>query len=183
MVKYKTIVIDPPWKYGSWGVGSAKSVVKKKHNEKSMPLPYCYMSVDELKKMPVSGLMDTDCEVYIWVTQKYLPDVFDISKAWGLKYCQTLTWCKKPRGKGQGGVYCPTTEFLILFRKGKAPKVERIDTTWFEVKRQNKHSKKPDLFQDMIEKVSYSPRLEMFARRQREGWDVFGNEVLGSISI
>lgn len=100
-----------------------------------------------------------------------------VTQYWELPqvYCQTLTWCKKPMGKGQGGVYCPTTEFLILARRGKMPKVERIDTTWWEVKRQMKHSKKPEFFQDLIEQVSEAPRLEMFARREREGWDVFGN--------
>ena len=29
-------------------------------------------------------------------TQKYLPDAFEVLKAWGFKYCQTLTWCKTP---------------------------------------------------------------------------------------
>jgi hypothetical protein len=44
-------------------------------------------------------------------------------------FCQTLTWCKTPMGTGQGGVYCPTTEFLLLGRKGKMPKVERKHKT------------------------------------------------------
>ena len=182
-MKYKTIVIDPPWKYGKWGVGSSKSVFKDKHNELAEPLPYSYMSIDEIKKLPINALAQENCEVYMWTTQKYLPFAFDILSGWGLKYCQTLTWCKKPMGKGQGGVYCPTNEFLILGRKGKMPKIDRIDTTWFEVKRQNKHSKKPEFFQDLIETVSNEPRLEMFARRERAGWDVFGNEVDNSIDL
>lgn len=86
-------------------------------------------------------------------------------------------------GKGQGGVYTPTTEFLILGRRGKMPSVERIETTWWEVRRQRRHSQKPELFQDIIETVSVGPRLEMFARRPRAGWDVFGDEVQGSISL
>jgi N6-adenosine-specific RNA methylase IME4 len=35
----------------------------------------------------------------------------------------------------------------------------------------------------MIETVTSEPRLEMFARREREGWDVFGNEVENSINL
>jgi len=57
------------------------------------------------------------------------------------------------------------------------PKVKRIDSTWWNVKRTNKHSKKPEFFQVLIEHVSNYPRLEMFARRKRDGWDVWGNEV------
>lgn len=87
-------------------------------------------------------------------------------------------------GTGQGGLFCPTNEFLLLGRKGRMPKgKQRIDSTWWQVKRQQKHSKKPEFFQDLIETVSDSPRLEMFARREREGWDVFGNEVETSISL
>ena len=64
------------------------------------------------------------------------------------------------------------------------PKVKRVDSTWWQVKRpHNSHSTKPEFFQDMIEVVSDYPRLEMFARRQREGWDVFGDEVEGSIEL
>jgi N6-adenosine-specific RNA methylase IME4 len=180
--KYKTIVIDPPWRYGKWGKASKPNY--EGHKPKESDLPYDWMTVEQIKELPINNLAYDNCEVYIWTTQKYLPDTFSVLKAWGLKYCQTLTWCKKPMGTGQGGVYCPTTEFLILARKGKMPKVIRVDSTWWEVSRAWKaHSKKPDFFQDLIETVSEEPRLEMFARREREGWDVFGDEVENSISI
>ena len=185
MNKYKTIVIDPPWKYGKWGKASCPAY--NGHIPKDSDLPYKWMSIDEIKKLPVSTLADDNCELYLWATQKYLPTAFDVIRVWGFKYCQTLTWCKKPMGKGQGGVYCPTTEFLILARRGKMPTVKRIDTTWWEIKRfysaGRNHSKKPEFFQDLIEQVSESPRLEMFARRKRENWDVWGNEVDSDITI
>jgi len=179
---YKTILIDPPWQYGTWGSGSDKALVQGDAN-KPQPLPYSYMTVEKIKLLPIVSLANENCELYLWTTQKYLPDSFEVLKAWGFKYCQILTWCKKPMGKGQGGIYTPTTEFLILARRGKMPKVERIDTTWWEVKRQNKHSKKPEFFQDLIETVSEAPRLEMFARRYRMGWHVWGNEVESDISL
>lgn len=182
MKKYKTIVIDPPWKYGIWGSGSNKALVQGESN-KPAPLPYKYMSIKEIKSLAIYNLADDDCELYVWATQKYLPDVFSIIKEWGFKYCQTLTWCKTPMGTGQGGIYCPTTEFLVLARKGKAPKVKRIDSTWWNIKRTGKHSKKPEYFQDMIETVSLPPRIELFARRKREGWDVWGNEVESDIDL
>ena len=182
-MKYKTIVSDPPWQYREWGKGSDKSVLGKKHNEVAIPMPYQTMSVEEIKNLPVKNLAAENCELYLWTTQKYLPDAFEVIKAWGFKYCQTLTWCKTPMGTGQGGVFCPTTEFLLLARKGKMPKVKRVDTTWFHVKRQMKHSKKPEYFLELIESLTEGPRLEMFARRTRPGWYVFGNEVENSISL
>jgi N6-adenosine-specific RNA methylase IME4 len=180
MRKYKTIVIDPPWKYGKWGKANPKS----RPNSIEYDLPYDYMTIEEIGNIPLKEIADENCELYVWTTQKYLPNTFDIIKKWGFKYCQTLTWCKKPRGTGQGGVYCPTNEFLILARRGKMPKVKRIDSTWWLTKRpHNSHSTKPEFFQDMIETVTDEPRLEMFARREREGWDVFGNEVENSINL
>ena len=178
--KYRTIVADPPWKYGKWG----KADPKTRPNCKEYDMPYETMSIEEIKALNVAGLADENCELYLWTTQKYLPNAFEVLKAWGFKYCQTLTWCKTPRGKGQGGVYCPTNEFLILGRKGKMPKVERVDTTWFHTKRpHNAHSKKPEFFQELIETVSEAPRLEMFARRKRVGWDIWGNELENDVEL
>jgi len=141
-------------------------------------MPYPTMTLEQIKALPVATLAAEDCELYLWTTQKYLPDAFGVLDAWGFRYCQTLTWCKTPRGTGQGGVYCPTTEFLLLGRRGKMPKVKRIDSTWFHIKRpHNRHSKKPTFFHELIEQVSSEPRVELFARDTRDGWDVWGNEV------
>jgi len=171
MIKYKTILIDPPWKYGKWAAPNNRK-------GQQYDLPYSSMTVEEIKSLPIKDIADENCELYLWTTQKYLPVAFDVLKIWGFKYCQTLIWCKKPRGTGQGGVYCPTNEFLILGRRGRMPNVKRVDSTWWLTKRpHNSHSTKPEFYQDMIETVSEPPRLEMFARRKREGWDVWGNEV------
>lgn len=135
------------------------------------------MTVEEIKALPVAKLAAENCDLYLWTTQKYLPDAFGVLEAWGFRYCQTLTWCKTPRGTGQGGLYCPTTEFLLLGRKGKMPVKKRVDTTWWNVKRTMHHSEKPEHFQEVIETVSDGPRLELFARRKRLGWHAWGNEV------
>jgi N6-adenosine-specific RNA methylase IME4 len=177
---YKTIIADPPWQYAGWG----KPTNREAHTE-TKPMPYATMTIDEIKALPINDLAAENCELYLWTTQKYLPVSFDVMKEWGFKYCQILTWCKKPRGTGQGGMYCPTTEFLLLGRKGLAPKgKKRIDSTWWQVKRpHNKHSKKPEFFQDMIEQITEGPRVELFARRPREGWHVWGNEVESDIVL
>lgn len=179
MDRYRTIVIDPPWKYGKWGTPTNRVG----HDAK--PLPYETMSVWEISRLPVERLAADNCELYLWTTQKFLPDSFGVLKQWGFRYCQTLSWCKTPRGTGQGGMFTPTTEFLVLGRRGKAPTGKRrVDSTWWNQKREhNAHSRKPEFFQDMIEEVTEGPRLEMFARRKRPGWDVWGNEVESDIEL
>lgn len=142
------------------------------------------MSVDEIKGLQVKTLATENCDLYLWATQRYLPAAFEILSAWGFRYCQTLTWCKKPKGTGQGGLYCPTTEFLILGRCGRMPMGKtRLNTTWWEIKRPMKHSQKPEHFQSIIELQSDAPRLELFARRKRPGWDVWGDEIESTAGI
>lgn len=179
MGEYKTLLIDPPWQYGKWGKGSEAAICQIG----DVPMPYHQMRVSDIAALPINQLMAENCDVYVWTTQKYLPDVFDVIKAWGLKYCQTLTWCKAPRGTGQGGLYCPTTEFLILARQGKMPIGKtRQDSTWWKVTRTKRHSQKPGFFHSLIEQQSDGPRLEMFAREAVDGWHVWGNEVHESIA-
>ena len=172
---FRCIVADPPWQYGKWGTPTNRP----NNAETTYDLPYPAMSIAEIKALPVAKLAADDCDIYLWVTQKYLPDAFSVMQAWGFRYCQTLAWCKAPRGLGQGGLFCPTTEFLLLGRKGRMPQGKRrVDSTWWQVKRpHNSHSTKPEFFQDMVETVSDGPRLELFARRARPGWTVWGNEV------
>lgn len=183
MVKYRTILVDPPWQYGKWGKASvAPRGSSYKPNDSQMP--YSTMTVLEISALPVRGVAADNCDLYLWTTQRYLPSAFSVLEAWGFKYCQTLTWCKTPKGTGQGGLYCPTTEFLLLARLGRMPTGKtRCDTTWWHIKRPMKHSQKPECFQDVIENQSDGPRLELFARRQRPGWDVWGDQVESTVNF
>jgi N6-adenosine-specific RNA methylase IME4 len=188
--KFKTIVADPPWIYAmSRGTDMAdyKSPdgCDRRKSNKARKMPYSMMSVEEIKALPVAELADENCELYLWTTQKYLPEAFGVAEAWGFRYCGTLTWCKPPRGNKMGGLYCPTTEFLVHARRGKMPQGKtRQDSTWWNVKRpHNSHSSKPENFTDMIEAMSDAPRLEMFARRQRLGWQTWGNEALNHVEL
>ena len=58
----------------------------------------------------------------------------------------------------------------------------RCDTRWWRWPR-GVHSAKPEAFLDVVESVSPSPRLEMFARRARFGWDYWGDESLGTAEV
>jgi len=179
---FRCIVADPPWKYGAWGKASKPNY--NGHVPKVSRMPYQTMTVDEIKALPVAAMAAADCDLYLWTTQKYLPDAFGVLEAWGFRYCQTLTWCKTPMGTGQGGLYCPTTEFCLLGRKGKMPEKKRVDTTWWNWPRAWKtHSRKPEAFQDIVESVSDEPRLELFARRKRNGWASWGNEIANDVEM
>ena len=67
-------------------------------------------------------------------------------------------------------------------RKPPRPLPARLDTQWFTWPR-GKHSQKPEHFYDMVEQVSPAPYVELFARRHRLGWDVWGDESANTASL
>ena len=192
--KYQIIYADPPWRQKA---GRPLSGGYKKENKVqvfnplsnvSSDLPYNTMTIKEIKAVPVKSISDRDAHLYIWVTNKYLMDVSEIIKAWGFKYSTTLVWCKKPIGSGMGGTYKISTEFLIFATKGKLQTKKNVHGTWFDVKRKYIngypcHSKKPDFFREMINSVSTGNKIELFAREEHEGWDVWGDEVKCTVKL
>ena len=45
------------------------------------------------------------------------------------------------------------------------------------------HSRKPEGVRAFIERVSYGPYVELFARTSPNGWDAWGNEVESDIVL
>lgn len=191
--KFSCIYADPPWKmkagrpFGKYKKEEGKQVFNFSSNT-ARELPYPAMTIDEICALNVKSLSADNCHLYMWVPNKYLLEAGKVLDAWGFKYSTTLTWIKKPMGGGLGGTFRITTEFMIFATKGKVNSKRHVIGTWFDFKREYKngfpcHSKKPHPFYGLIESVSYGPYLELFAREQREGWSVFGNEVANSIKF
>lgn len=173
-MRYRTIVADPPWRVGrgpEWASNGA-----------SRPLTYPTMDVDDIAALPVHDLAAKDAHLYLWTINAYLRDTYWIAEAWGFRPSTLLTWAKPPNGLGLGGTYSLTTEHVLFCRRGALKALDRIDRTCWEWKR-GPHSAKPEAFLDMVESVSPAPRLEMFARRQRLGWDTWGNQALEHVEL
>jgi N6-adenosine-specific RNA methylase IME4 len=167
-------VADPPWDVGrgpDWGSNGA-----------SRPLMYPTMTVEEIAALPVRALADKQAHLYIWTINAYIEDTYEIARLWGFKPSTLLTWCKQPNGLGLGGTYSLTTEHVLFCRRGVLPAANRVPSTWWEWPRR-RHSEKPDAFQDMVERISPGPYVELFARRDRLGWDTWGNESLGTANL
>jgi len=62
------------------------------------------------------------------------------------------------------------------------PSPRKQPSSWFKWPR-GKHSQKPEAFIDLVEQVSPSPYVELFARRHRMGWDVWGNESANTAQL
>ncbi len=178
--KYRTIVADPPWEQPSGGPANGDGFAVA--GGRPSTLPYPPMSVAQIVAFRVRWLAEKDAHLYLWVTNAHIEDAYDVARAWDFYPSVLLTWAKTPRGIGLGGTFTQTTEHALFARRGSLASLQRIDTTWFNWPR-GAHSRKPEAFLDLVEQVSPGPRLELFARRQRLGWDTWGNEALEHVSL
>lgn len=182
---YRTIVADPPWPIPTAnrraGVGGRRG--------NATILPYPVMTLEAIAALPVADLAAADAHLYLWVTPGFnrLGAGVRIAEAWGFRVVGELIW-EKP-SFGLGVFPRPTHEPLLVCRRGSLPfnlNNVRSVQRWSVTRGANGskvHSRKPEAAQDLIERASPGPYLELFARRPRLGWSIWGNEVESAISM
>lgn len=163
--QYRSIVIDPPW---------PMEKIEREVRPNQAGFDYPTMSIEEISAMDIP--IADDAFVFLWTTQKFLPSAFQILQAWDLKYRFTMVWHKN------GGIQpynCAqfNCEFVLVGSKGNPIFADlKAFKTAFNAPRQE-HSVKPDAFYELVSRVTLEPRLDMFSRREIEGFDVWGDEV------
>lgn len=181
---YSTIVADPPWQYRTSGITTRTS-----HGTACAEDNYSTMTNAELAALPVASLAADDAHLYLWVTNPKMfgdrsgkgPAPVDVMEAWGFRYVTCLTWLKLPGALGMGFYFRGQTEHVLFGVRGNAPiPADERQRNYFEdgghfMAATRGHSVKPDLFLDLVGSVSPAPRLELFARRPRLGWDSWGH--------
>jgi N6-adenosine-specific RNA methylase IME4 len=188
-VRYRTIVADPPWHYdgfaGSIGYGGHFAGQDERAAVEVKPLPYASMSLEQIAALPISGLADRDCWLFLWTTNRYLFDARRIAEGWGFDYAQTIVWRKTSNVPPFGGTFGPNhAEFLLACRHGSPRVVQRWPASVIEAPKPNsEHSRKPEVFLDLIESSTGGPYVELFARRARFGWSYWGDESLGTADL
>lgn len=164
--KYHCIVVDPPWPI-------EKIIREERPNQVGFDYPT--MSVEELLEWPVvRECAAEDCHLYLWATHKYLPSAFEIARAWGFKYQCLMTWVKNVGFTPFSWMY--STEHVLFCTKGNLELLKmglRLD---FNAK-VREHSRKPEEFYRLVTKASTSPRIDVFSRERRDGFEQYGNEM------
>ena len=168
--KFKTIVIDPPWK--ETGGGKIKRGANKHYDVLAVP--------DIIKTIYQSQVwddIDSNAHMYLWVTNSFLPEGLRVMHALGFRYVTNICWTKNHMGIGQ---YFRGKHEICLFGtkgKGYANRTEDRSITSVIAAKKTVHSKKPDAFYQMVEKRSSGPYLDMFSRTIRSNWHIWGDEA------
>ena len=171
MKKYNIIYADPAWSYAD-----------KKCNGNALD-HYKTMNLQDMKDLPIKDMCADDCIIFMWITYPMMQEGLELMKAWGFKYKSiAFQWVKlnKKNGKpffGLGRWTRGNTEACFIGVKGK-PKRVSASVSQLIITPIRGHSRKPDEARDkIVELMGDIPRIELFARNETKGWDVWGNEV------
>jgi N6-adenosine-specific RNA methylase IME4 len=178
---YKTILADPPWDMGKFGKGRDTRKGRIYKVGEIIPTPYPTMTIDKICNLNIQPFIDENCHLWLWATNKTLHDAFHVMDAWGFKYLNIITFYKPA---GVGAWFVNKTQHLLFGYRGKLTMGNgRYSSTIYKYI-PSKHSRKPENSYELIDSISFSPKLELFARPPvKDGWDVWGNEVENSIEI
>ena len=158
---FGVIVIDPPWNYGG----------KYDSENRRVTSPYPELTIDELKQLNIPA--SKDCSLWLWTTQKFIWDAKDLLKYWGFEYKSILVWDKQKLGMGSW--LRMQVEFCLLGIKGK-PLWNLTNERDIISSPRREHSRKPEEFYEIIDKLCVGKRLDYFSREKRKGFYQFGNE-------
>lgn len=165
---------------------------------------YPTLSFDETLRLPVGDLAADDCILVFWSTAASLIDDLEILAEWGFvtfrpritngklvrkedgsladpieggRYCSMQVWDKVKMGLGYW--FRDRHEFILVAARGNVvpPAAGTQDQSLF-AEAKGRHSAKPDRVAAMIDRLWPNiPKIELFARRAREGWDCWGYEA------
>ena len=173
---FKTILADPPWQFQN---RTGKMAPEHKRLNR-----YPTMRLEEIKALPVNEVAQENSHLYLWVPNALLPEGLEVMKAWGFQYKTNIIWEKVrkdggPDGRGVGFYFRNVTEMLLFGVRGANIRTLSPARTQVNLIRSQKreHSRKPDEMIKLIEACSPGPYLELFARGERDGWTLWGNQA------
>lgn len=173
-MKYRTLVVDPPWQY--------RQTLAKNGAESH----YTTAGIADIAAIPVGEWAEDNAHLYLWTTNAFMVQAHELATAWGFDQKTILTWVKSPISLGF--YFRNNTEHVLFCVKGSLRCLRTdIGTAWEHVMEEcdgaafnaprGRHSAKPQAFYDMVESMSPGPYLDVFNRNQRLGWDAWGFEA------
>jgi N6-adenosine-specific RNA methylase IME4 len=184
MTAYTTILADPPWRFRDLGTRMAPSYA----GEQRAGAHYRTMSEAEICALPVVELAAPDAFLFLWAPHALVLDgtAMRVAQAWGFTPKQEIPWVKlagNGRPRMGGGHYARVcSEPMLLCVRGR-PKRLSAGVPGVILAPRSRHSAKPPEQYELIERLAPGPKVELFARSTRAGWDCWGNEVMSDAEV
>jgi N6-adenosine-specific RNA methylase IME4 len=166
--KYHVIAIDPPWNYKEKG-GFSSEDYDSKSNRGAVDYPT--MNLEQIKKIELPEA--DDCVLFLWTTHAFLKDSFEILEHWGYNYKATLVWDKVKMGLGR--TIRMQVEFCLIAIKGN-PIINGSSERDIITEARREHSRKPEAFYEMVDRMCIGNKLDYFSRNNRINWEHYGAE-------
>jgi N6-adenosine-specific RNA methylase IME4 len=182
---YTTIVADPPWPYET-AINGTSALAHTVKRDGSIArgvddMGYGVMTIPDLCALPVQGIAATNAHLYLWTTNAFMDEAYDVARAWGFRPKTILTWCKvhqddHTRVSMKTGYYFRgATEHALFCVRGSLPLQTSAGLpTAYLWPRIGEHSAKPAAFLHLVEQASPGPYVELFSRNPNLGWDSWG---------
>jgi N6-adenosine-specific RNA methylase IME4 len=174
--RFKTILADPPWQFEN-----RTGKVAPEHRRLAR---YGTLTLEHIKALPVAQAAEDTAHLYLWVPNALLPEGLAVMAAWGFRYKSNIVWQKVrkdggPDGRGVGFYFRNVTELLLFGVRGKNARTLQPGRTQVNIvsTRKREHSRKPDEQYELITSCSAGPYLELFARGERPGWAIWGQQA------
>jgi N6-adenosine-specific RNA methylase IME4 len=162
--QYHCIVIDPPWQMEK---------IERDERPEQTGFDYPTMTEAELRALPVQRLAFKNCHLYLWTTHKHFPLAMALVEAWGFTYECLMTWVKNVGFTPFS--WMRSTEHVLFCRRGKLD-LQKVGMRLDFSGKVREHSRKPDVFYDLVREASPGPRLDYFSRQEHDGFEGWGNE-------
>lgn len=192
--RYSVILADPPWRYG----GTDQFQPEGEDKFRALRMRYPTMRTEDICALDVAALAADDCVLLLWATAPLLKDALAVVRAWGFEYKTKMPWIKlegdpaRSLFPGHEWVYRPQygtgfwgrgcAEDVLICKRGNPKPPPAAASSVLLLSENFGHSRKPE---NLYEYAEYfpGPYLEMFARRARPGWDLFGDEVASTVEV
>lgn len=179
--RFRTVVADPPWPYHT--EAPFRHAVSSTGNPQgvSARARYTVMRMSDILSLPVGLVCEKDAHLYVWTTNAFMCEAHEVVRAWGFEPKTIITWVKTKKcsfdpSMKTGYYYRGATEHVVFGVRGHL-RLHGPPAPTAIFSERLAHSVKPDLFFEIVEQQSHPEYLELFARRCRSGWTVWGNEV------
>lgn len=185
---FDIIYADPPWSY--YNDSDARPDVTTVKGMRRPP--YSVLSSKTIQSLDVESISNPDSILFLWTTDYHLQKSLMVMNAWGFEY-KTIgfAWQKLTKNNTPVafmGAYTMKSgiELCLLGTRGKPRKIIRSNSIRSLVQSvREQHSKKPDEVVNRINQLvnPNAVKVELFARQKRQGWYVWGNEVVSDLNL